>query len=240
MKKYLKYFTTFFMLGLVGCGHSTYHKVEGTGLYGRVPLPNGTSLVEVAIGDLSITSGILRGGTTLDENTSKGGTFGTVSLGRHTTLRTEPAMNEGNLRDVLTSSNVDNKTKQKIAEYLITRTQLPPPASAVTSVNSGAATGDKESIPQATPTKTGIDNAVDKVAEVTPKIVEPIADNASKVITNISNDIEQGTSNVVNGFWNTIKSIKTWIIISLGIIIITFLTIYHILKKKNARDSKRN
>ena len=56
---------------LAGCGHTMYHKVEGTGLYGRIPTPNGGSLVEVAIGDMSITSGILRGGATLDENTSK-------------------------------------------------------------------------------------------------------------------------------------------------------------------------
>lgn len=236
MKKYFKYFIPFFLVTLVGCGHNVYHKVEGTGLYGRVPLPNGASLVEIAIGDLSITSGILRGGTTIDENTSKGGTFGTVSLGRHTTLRTEPAMNEGNIHSVLTSSNVDEKTKHLVVEYLISRKQLPVPSSAVTSINSAAATGNKNSIPQAIPTKTGIDNAVDKVTEVAPKIVEPIAENTSKVITEVSEDVEHGTSNAINGFWNTIKSIKTLIIIGLGIVILVFLAIYFI-KKNNIRET---
>lgn len=42
-------------------GHTIYHKVEGTGIYGRIPLPNGGSLVEVAGGDINITSAALRG-----------------------------------------------------------------------------------------------------------------------------------------------------------------------------------
>ena len=53
-------FCCFINLCLSGCGHSMYHKVEGTGLYGRIPTPNGGSLIEVAIGDMNITSGILR------------------------------------------------------------------------------------------------------------------------------------------------------------------------------------
>lgn len=60
-------------------------------------------------------------GATLDENTSKGGTFGSLSLGRHTHFSTTPAMNEGNIEKVLTSPNTDEKTKQLIAVYLITR-----------------------------------------------------------------------------------------------------------------------
>jgi hypothetical protein len=70
---------------------------------------------------MNITSGILRGGATLDENTSKGGTFGSVSIGRHTHMSTVPAINEGNIEAVLTSPNTDDKTKQLIALYLITR-----------------------------------------------------------------------------------------------------------------------
>jgi hypothetical protein len=34
-----------FLLILSGCGHSIYHKVEGTGVYGRIPTPNGGSLI---------------------------------------------------------------------------------------------------------------------------------------------------------------------------------------------------
>lgn len=111
MKNYIEFILLIFCAVLLwGCGHSIYHKVEGTGAYARIPLPNGDSLVEVAIGDLNITSGILRGGTTLDEDTSKGGTFGTVSLGRHTHLSTIPAVNEGNIKAILTSPSTDPET----------------------------------------------------------------------------------------------------------------------------------
>lgn len=222
-------------LGLAGCGHTMYHKVEGTGLYGRIPTPNGGSIVEIAIGDMNITSGILRGGATLDENTSKGGTFGTVSIGRHTHLSTVPAVNEGNIRDILTSPNADEKTKQMVAEYLITRSQNVAPASAVTAVNAGAATGDKGSIPKAEPTKTGLDNAIDKVTDVAPEIVKPIADNTAKVITDVSDDIKEGTTDITSGLWDTIKSIKYIIISILGVVSLVLLGIF-IWKRKHHRE----
>jgi hypothetical protein len=151
-----------------------YHKVEGTGVYGRIPLPSGGSLIEVAAGDINITSAALRGGATLDENTSKGGTLGTVSIARHTHVSTAPAMNEGNIKEVLISPNVDPKTKQLVACYLITRTDVEPPTAAVSSVNSASATGDKDNIPKVEPTKTGMDNIVDKAAEAAPKIIPPV------------------------------------------------------------------
>ena len=83
----------------------------------------------------------------------------------------------------------------------------PPPSSSVTSVNSGAATGDKNSIPEVKPTKTGLDNVVDKVAEVTPQVVEPIASNTKEVINHVSDNIESGTTKVVNNFWNQTRTI---------------------------------
>ena len=231
-----KLFALIIPLLLSGCGHTMYHKVEGTGLYGRIPLPNGNSLFEVAIGDMNITSGILRGGAILDENTSKGGTFGAVSIGRHTTLTTVPALNEGNIRDVLTSPNTDDKTKQLIAEYLISRPQPPPPASSVTSINAGAATGNKDSIPEVEPTKTGLDNVVDKVAEVTPQVVEPIASNTKEVINHVSDNVESGTTKIVNNFWNQTRTI---IISAIAIIVLAlFVGIMFFLKKrKNQKKS---
>lgn len=61
LKNSLFLFGLLFTLSFIsGCGHTMYHKVEGTGLYGRIPTPNGGSLIEVAIGDMNITSGILR------------------------------------------------------------------------------------------------------------------------------------------------------------------------------------
>jgi hypothetical protein len=227
-------FTLYF---ISGCGHTMYHKVEGTGIYGRIPTPNGSSLIEVAIGDMNITSGILRGGATLDENTSKGGTFGTVSIGRHTHLSTTPAMNEGNIRDVLISQHTDDKTKQLIAEYLITRGQNVAPASAVTAVNAGAATGDKSSIPEVKPTKTGLDNVVEKVADVAPKVVTPIAENTAKTVIEISDDIESGSTKFIDGFWWTI-TIWGSIIILIAVLIILIIIFVKKQKLKKNNETK--
>lgn len=224
------------LLGLLffvtGCGHTLYHKVEGTGVYARIPLPNGGSLIEVAGGDINITSATLRGGATLDQNASKGGTLGSVSIARHTYLSTEPAMNEGNIRDVLMSKDTDSKTKQLIAEYLISRKQDVAPSASVTSVNSASATGNKESIPHVKPTKTGFDNAVDKVTQVAPQVVKPIVQNTKQAVTHISDNVESSTNNVVNSFWDNIKSIIIWIV--LGIFIIAAVLIFFGIKfKKN-------
>jgi hypothetical protein len=124
-----------------------------------------------------------------------------------------------------------------IAEYLITRSQNVAPSSAVTAVNAGAATGDKDSIPKADPTKTGFDNAVDRVTEVAPKIVKPIADNTAKAITDISHDIKEGTTDITSGLWDTIKSIKYIIISILGVVSLVLLGIF-IWKKKQHRERR--
>lgn len=224
---------------LAGCGHTMYHKVEGTGLYGRIPTPNGGSLIEIAIGDMNITSGILRGGATLDENTSKGGTFGTVSIARHTHLSTVPAMNEGNIRDVLSSPNTDDKTKQLVAQYLITRTQNPPPTAAVTSVNSGSATGDKDSIPDVKPTKTGLDNVVDKAAEVVPPVVDSVATNTAEVVKDVSDNIENGVVQTSGSFFDKIKSIGIWFIIGLALIILVGEILYFYSKRQKQKVNEK-
>ena len=224
---------------LAGCGHTMYHKVEGTGLYGRIPTPNGGSLVEVAIGDMSITSSILRGGATLDENTSKGGTFGSVSIAKHTHISTVPAMNEGNIRDVLSSPNTDDKTKQLVAQYLITRTQSPPPAAAVTSVNSGSATGSKDAIPDVKPTKTGLDNVVDKAAEVVPPVVDCVSTNTAEVVKDVSNNIENGVIKTSGSFFDKIKSIGIWLIICLALIILVGEILYFYSKRQKEKVNEK-
>lgn len=172
------------------------------------------------------------------------GTFGTVSIGRHTHLSTTPAMNEGNIKDVLTSPNTDPQTKQLIAQYLITRTQIPAPSAAVTAVNAGSATGDKESIPTAKATKTGIDGIVENVADATPKIVKPIAEaapevvkpiaeNTKQAVITISENIEEGTTSFVDGFWLTIAIWGSIIIFIVTIVVVVIIFVKKQKLKKN-------
>lgn len=228
MKKIKILISLFACLLLNGCGHSLYHKVEGTGLYGRIPTPNGSSLIQVAIGDMNITSGILRGGATLDQNTSKGGTFGSVSLGRHTHVSTIPSVNEGYIENILTSKDTDAKTKQLIALYLITRNDVKAPASAVTSVNAGSATGNKNEIPQAKPTKVGFDNIVEKTGDTITNVAPVVKDGTVKVSKSFQKSIVEGTNN-----WKKIFDNISIISIAFSIVIIILaLFVFLIIKSK--------
>ena len=128
----------------------------------------------------------------------KDGTFGSVSLGRHTHVSTAPAMNEGNIEKVLTSPHTDDKTKQLVVVYLITRNQVNPPSANVTSVNSGSATGTIDSIPKVTPTKTGVDHIVDKAAETMQEVIPPTVDSVSKATANVTESVANATANSVN------------------------------------------
>lgn len=231
------------MFILTSCGHTMYHKVQGTGVYGRIPLPNGNSLIEVAIGDMAITSGILRGGTVIDENTSKGGTFASVTMATHKHLSTTPALNEGNIRDVLTSPYADEKTKQLVAQYLITRSQRTTPSSAVTTINSASATGNKDSIPDVKPTTVGIDNVVNKVAQTTQQVVPAVAPVVADASKDITKSVSEATQNSVKNVADTssiwIKNIKFIIIaICFTIVIIAILIVLLILKFKKLKVDK--
>lgn len=194
-----------FAILLSGCGHTMFHKVEGTGLYGRIPTPNGGSLVEVAIGDMTITSGILRGGAVYEDNGSKGGTFGSVSLGRRTYMATAPSVNEGYIAEILASPDADPVTKQKVAEYLITREQPTSPPSATSSVNASTGTGDAP--PKVEPTRTGVDHITSTVGEVVPKVAPVVADATTKSVDSVTNMVE-GMADDVASVYNDWSS--TW------------------------------
>lgn len=216
-----------------------YHKVEGTGLYGRIPTPDGGSLVEIALGDLNITSTALRGGATLDENSSKGGTFGSVSLARHTHIATIPAMTEGNMRRVLSSPDADPGTKQLLAAYLMTQHNTNPPPASVSAVNAGSATGTADALkyPEAKPIKTGLDNIVDNVSETAPKIIDPIASSSENVINHVTTTIGNKSMEAFNSFFGKTTNIILASIVLLIIIAIIVLVIIKKLKKPSLGDS---
>lgn len=222
-----------------GCGHSLFHKVEGTGAYFRIPTPDGGgSIVELAMGDMVITSGVLRGGAVYDDNASKGGTFGSASLGRRTYMATSPAMNEGNVAEVLTSPDADPATKQLIATYLITRSQPTPYPAATTAVNAGSVTGTANA-PVATPTRTGIDHVTSTVGEVAPKIVEPVADATVKVVDKVADTTSDVTGNVVevSKDWSSTIKLAVYVVGGVLLLAIIIVAVLYWYKRKKAKDS---
>ena len=120
MKIFLLFLMMFFMSG---CGHHILKKIQGDGFYVRIPLPNGGSLIQMAFGDINITTAVLRGGTDFHEQTdkrvsvkeSKDG----ITMFRKIYLSTQPSINQANIKDVLTSERTDKKTKNMLVDYLI-------------------------------------------------------------------------------------------------------------------------
>ena len=234
---------------LTGCGHSLFHKVEGTGAYFRIPTPDGGgSLLELAMGDMTITSGVLRGGAVYDDNASKGGTFGSASLGRRTYMATTPAITEGNLRDVFTSKDTDKITKQLIAEYLITRDPVIPSPSSTTAVNAGSSTGG-ESAPIATPTRTGVDHitstigdtapkVVEPIAKAVPKVVAPIADATASTVKDVSKTVETVSGDVkdVSMSWRNVVVLVVCAICGIGCILFGYFFMRFIHKRKQTNQ----
>ena len=135
--------------------------------------------------------------------------------------------------------NKIDKTKQLVAQYLITRTQSPPPAAAVTSVNSGSATGSKDAIPDVKPTKTGLDNVVDKAAEVVPPVVDSVSTNTAEVVKDVSNNIENGVIKTSGSFFDKIKSIGIWLIICLALIILVGEILYFYSKRQKEKVNEK-
>jgi len=51
---------------LISCGHSITHTDRGTGLIIRIPLPGGSSLIDIKIGKIDSITTVLRGRTSYD------------------------------------------------------------------------------------------------------------------------------------------------------------------------------
>ena len=61
MKKIISLFFCIITLLLCSCGHNIAHIDRGTGLKLRIPMPDGTALVDLSIGKIDSTTFILRG-----------------------------------------------------------------------------------------------------------------------------------------------------------------------------------
>src|SRR5574344_518401 len=81
---------------LFGCGHSITHTDRGTGMVARIPLPDGSSLIDLKFGKIDSTTTILRGGASYDSIASTGGSvFGSGGTSDRIFISTIPQLNEG-------------------------------------------------------------------------------------------------------------------------------------------------
>jgi len=137
------------------CGHNITHTDRGTGVIMRIPLPDGSSLIDLKLGKIDSTTTVLRGGATYDSAASTGGSlFGTMGTSDRVQVSTIPQLNEGNLRDVLNDNKTPKEVKIALIQYLINQKAPTPLPTATKTI--GAATGTDLKKAEATPGTTRV------------------------------------------------------------------------------------
>lgn len=210
-----------------GCGHTTVRIDRGTGGVLRIPLPNGDSLVELKGGDIDSTTIIMRGGTQVTTGRSVGGSLmgGSGGSANDMQISTIPQLNEGYMKDVMISPDVPAEVKIKLAEYM-TKAKPNAPQPYKTSVV-GASAGGGDDLENVKPTAVGLDNLVNKVAEVVPEVTE----DASKMVDSTAN----ATSSSIHDFMSTGKVWIVTIVAAIVALACIGLFIFVLIRKKKLK-----
>ena len=215
---------------LSGCGHTITHTDRGTGLVARIPLPDGSSLIDLKIGKIDSTTTVLRGNSTYDSSASTGGTlFGSASTSDRTFVATGLQLNEGYLKEVLTSPDVDPDTKVALAKAIVQVKAAKSNPSVTKSVGAATSVGEKPDV-EVQPVAVGVDNVVNKVAEVTPKVVAPVADATKSVVKDVAStvsDVSEDWSSVFVKWW--------WVLVA---VVVAVVSIVIWIKKKKSSENK--
>ena len=218
---------------LTGCGHTITHTDRGTGLVASIPLPDGSSLIDLKIGKIDSTTTVLRGNSTYDSAASTGGTlFGSASTSDRTFVATGMQLNEGYMKDVLTSPDVDPATKVALAQALVQVAAAKSKPTVTKAVGAATSSGENPDN-KVEPVAVGLDNVVNRVAEVTPKVVEPVAKATTEVVKDVAT-----TTKSVSSDWS--KVVNKWWIIAAGALLIIGAVVAFILryiKKKQSSNT---
>ena len=202
------------MFAMSGCGHTVTHTDRGTGLIARIPLPDGSSLIDIKVGKIDSTTTVLRGNSTYDSSASTGGTvFGSASTSDRTFVATGIQLNEGYMAEVLQSPDVDPATKVALAQALVQVQANKPRPTVTKAVGAATSSGDNPNT-SVEPVAVGVDNVVNRVAEVTPKVVEPVAKATAEVVKDAA-----VTTQKVSKDWSSVMN-RWWIIVLAGLIIV--------------------
>lgn len=215
-------------LCLTGCGHSFIHVDKGKGVVLRIPLPDGGSLVDFKMGMIDSTTAVIRGNTTYDSSASTGGaSFTSAGTSDRIFLSTGMQLNEGYLKDVLTDPSVDTTTKVELAKAVAQMKPIPPLNTVTKTVSAATVSGGAAS--DIEPMKVGLDNVVDKVAQVAPKVVTPVADATKHVVKDVTTTVD-----TISNDWKTNVAIIAIAVVF--VLIIIALVIYGYLRKRNNID----
>lgn len=232
MKNFFSYVVicSLFCFFVAGCGHSITHTDRGTGVVARIPLPDGSSLLDLKVGKIDSTTTILRGGTTYDSTTSTGGTFfGSIGTSERIQVSATPQFNEGNVREVLISSDCDPVTKQMVLQYLIEQKAPVPQPSSTTTIGASAATGKDAAAVK--PAATGVDNLINKVGEAVPVVAKATTDTISEV-SNTTGATVSSVGDTIKSAISNLSKIAIIAIITAIIVLVLALIVFFRLRRK--------
>ena len=213
---------------LTGCGHTITHTDRGTGLVARIPLPDGSSLLDLKIGKIDSTTTVLRGNSTYDSSASTGGTlFGSASTSDRTFVATGMQLNEGYLKDVLTSPDVDPATKVAIAQAIVQVQATNPKPTVTKAVGAATSTGENPNT-EVEPVAVGVDNVVNRVAQVAPKVVTPVADAAKDIVKDTTSTVDS-----VSKDWKLV-----WIVVATAVVVVAGIVAFIVLKLRKKKKEQ--
>lgn len=211
--------TIFLMFLIGGCGHTVIRTDRGTGTMARIPLPDGSSLIEVKFGKLDSITAVLRGGSSFSSGSSTGGSIlGTGGTSDNFQVYTIPQLNEGYMANVMISPEVPAEVKIKLADYM-TKSKPNQPSS-FKSVSIGSAVASGKNSHEIKPEAVGLDNVVNKTAEAIPKVTR----DASRMV--------KDTRMTVKDITSTFR--KWWYIAVVAVVLIAVLIFSFGKKKKKS------
>ena len=212
---------------LTGCGHSFIHVDKGKGAVLRIPLPDGGSLVDFKVGMIDSTTAVIRGNTTYDSSASTGGaSFTSAGTADRIFLSTGIQLNEGYLKDVLTDPSVDTATKVELAKVMAQMKPTPPRSTVTKTVSAASVSGG--SATDIEPMKVGLDNVVDKVAQVAPKVVTPVADAAKDIVKDTTSTVDS-----VSKDWKLV-----WIVVATAVVVVSGIVAFIVLKLRKKKKEQ--
>lgn len=180
---------------LAGCGHNRILESESFGL--AVEVPTGDGPIVLSIGSHKSTRALLRGGSSIETTTSSGaGIFGgAAGHSKVTQYKANAQLNEGNLVEILTSSNCPPEAKVLLARNLSDASTAPFfPVSVLQTKEATIHLGKAAVLSNGVEKLegyTGIDLMVDKVTDVIgTNVVNHTIDTAGGVVHDVTNPLE--------------------------------------------------
>lgn len=180
---------------LAGCGHNRIFESESFGL--AVEVPTGAGSVVLSIGSHKSTRALLRGGSSLETTTSSGaGLFGgAAGHSKVTQYKANAQLNEGNILEIMTSSNCPPEAKIILAKNFSGATEAPFfPVSVLQTKEATIHLGKAAVLSNGVEKldgKTGIDLMVDKVTDVIgTNVVNHTLNTAGGVVHDAVNPLE--------------------------------------------------